>query len=129
MVRNFLAGLIASAASLLIISRFLPGFHIASIGTAFLAAIVIGLVNGTLGVVIKFLMFPWRLLTLGLVSLFINAGLLMLSTKIVDGFSVDGFTTAFIGSIALGICSWVLGMILRPIFAKDEPEQTRAQRA
>ena len=81
-------------------------------------AVVFGVVNGTLGTVLRFLSFPLFILTLGLFALILNALLLMfvawLSTLIGSGLSVNGFWGAFWGSIILSIVSWLLGLILRP---------------
>jgi uncharacterized membrane protein YvlD (DUF360 family) len=62
-----------SAVVLLIIAHFVPGFHVASMQTAFIAALVIGLLNATLGFFLKIITFPITILTLGLFLLVINA--------------------------------------------------------
>ena len=111
MIRLLIRWLI-SAASLLIVAYCVPGIRVNSFLTALIAAVVIGLVNGTIGVVIKLFTFPIRWLTLGVFSLVINALMLMLSTYFVDGFFVDGFVAAFLGSILLSITNWILGTIL-----------------
>ena len=100
---NLLIRWVISAASLLIVAYFVPGIHVNGFVTALIAAVVIGLVNGTIGALIKLFTFPIRWLTLGLFSLVINALMLMLSAQFVDGFFVSGFMAAFIGSILLSI--------------------------
>jgi putative membrane protein len=86
--------------------------------TVLWVAVVFGLVNGTLGAVLRFLSFPLFILTLGLFALVLNALLLMLiawvSTLWGTGLTVDGFWGAFWGSIVLSLVSWILGLILRP---------------
>lgn len=86
--------------------------------TVFWVAIVFGVVNGTLGTVLRFLSFPLFILTLGIFALVLNALLLMLiawlSTLIGSGLTVAGFWGAFWGSIVLSIVSWILGLIFRP---------------
>ena len=74
--------------------------------------ITIGLVNSTLGIVLKLLSFPVIILTLGIASLIINALMLMVAAYFVDGFSVSGFIPAFIGSILMSIINFVLGMFV-----------------
>lgn len=103
-----------TALSLLIVSYVVPGFKVSGIMAALIAAVVVGLVNGTLGFILKVLTFPITFLTLGLFSLVINALMIMLAAKLVDGFHVDGFLAAFIGSILLSIVNAVLGMIFKP---------------
>lgn len=109
---HLLLGWLASAVSLIVVAYFVPGFHVDTFWTALIAAVVIGLINGTLGFVIKLLTFPLRLLTLGLLSLVINAFLLWFATFFVDGFRIDSFVHALFGSILLSIVNWALRMVL-----------------
>ena len=62
MVR-LLAHWILSALCLLLVSRFVPGFIVSGFGTALIAAVVIGLVNGTLGLLLKLISIPLILIT------------------------------------------------------------------
>jgi putative membrane protein len=103
-----------SAASLLIVSYIVPGFHVNSIVAALIAAVVIGLVNGTVGFILKILTFPITFLTLGLFSLVINALMIWLASRFVDGFVISGFWAAFFGAILVSIVNAVLGMVLKP---------------
>ena len=86
--------------------------------TVLWVSVIFGLVNGTLGTVLRFLSFPLFILTLGLFALVLNALLLMfiawISTLLGAGLTVNGFWGAFWGSIVLSLVSWVLGLILRP---------------
>ena len=102
---------LVNAISLLIVAYIVPGFHVAGFGSALIAALVIGLVNGTLGALIKFFTWPFRVLTLGLLTWVISALMLWLSTHFVDGFTISGFIPALIGSLALAIVSTVLGWL------------------
>lgn len=104
---------VASAAALLLVAYFVPGLTIVDIPTAFVAALVLGVVNGVLGPVLRLLSFPIRLLTLGLFSLVINAVLFALAAYLVPGFEVDGVGAVFIGAIAYGLASWALQTVLR----------------
>ena len=61
-----------SAVCLLIVARVVPGIFITGLGTALIAAVVIGLVNGTLGALLKVIMFPLSVLTFGICWLVIN---------------------------------------------------------
>jgi putative membrane protein len=83
-------------------------------------AIIFGLVNGTIGRVLRFLAFPLFILTLGILALVVNALLLMFVAWLTQvlgfgmGLQIDGFGSAFWGAIVLGIVSWILGLVLRP---------------
>ena len=105
----------ASALALLIVAYFVPGFHVRGIEAAMIAAIVIGLVNGTLGALLKLLTFPIGCLTLGLGFIVINALMLWLATSLVDGFRIDGFVPAFIGAILLALVNALLRKLFEPI--------------
>ena len=102
---------LVSAISLLIVAYLVPGFHVSGFKAALIAALVIGLVNGTLGALIKFFTWPFRVLTLGLLTWVISACMLWLSTQFVDGFRISGFIPALLGSLALAIVSTVLGWL------------------
>lgn len=92
-----------SAVTLLVIARLIPGFHVRGLAAALLAALVIGFVNGTLGVVLKVLTLPFTILTLGLFLLVVNALMLELSSWFVPGFRVRGFAPAFWGALILSL--------------------------
>ncbi|HSE88253.1 MAG TPA: phage holin family protein [Candidatus Binatia bacterium] len=97
-----------STASLLIVAYIFPGIEVRGLGTALIAAVVIGLVNATIGFILKILTLPLTLLTFGLFWLVINALMLQLASYLVPGFSVSGFWSAFFGAIVLSIVSMVL---------------------
>jgi len=99
---------LASAAALVAVSYLVPGVAVATFTTALIAALVIGLINATIGAVVKLITTPIRWLTLGLFTLVINAVLFWLATEFVDGFVVDGAMAAFIGSLAYGILASVI---------------------
>ena len=120
MLLRILTAWIASAVGLMIVTHVIRGFHVSGWKAAILGAAVIALVNGTLGNLIKFVTFPFRLLTLGLLTLVINAILLLLSASFVDGFSIDTFTAAFFGSLLLSIATWLLTFVLRAVVPDDD---------
>jgi putative membrane protein len=103
---------LVSAISLLIVAYLLPGFHVDGFKSALIAALVIGLVNGTLGIVLKLLTLPLTILTLGFFWLVINALMLMLVSSLLSGFKVDGFWWALIGSVLLSIVNGILKSIV-----------------
>ncbi|MEO8725111.1 MAG: phage holin family protein [Acidobacteriaceae bacterium] len=108
--------LLLNAVALLLVSRFVSGFHISGFATALIAAIVIGLINATVGVFLKIVTFPLTLLTLGIFWWVINALMLILASRLVPGFSIYGFAPAFIGAIVLAL----LNLIMRWLLAEVE---------
>ena len=107
---------ILSAVALMIVARLVPGFYIRSFGAALIAALVIGLVNATLGFFLKVLTFPFIILTLGLFWLVVNALMLIVASKIVPGFVITGFLPAFWGAIVLAL----INMAFRALVPRHE---------
>jgi putative membrane protein len=99
------------AVALLIVSRIVPGFIVAGLWPALIAALVIGLLNATLGFFLKIITFPLSVITLGLFLLVINGLMILLASGIVRGFRVSGFFPAFWGAVVLAL----LGMVIRAV--------------
>jgi putative membrane protein len=104
----FLLHWLLSALSLMIVAHVVPGFHVAGFGTALLAAVAIGLVNATIGLVLRLLTLPLTVLTFGLFWFVLNAVLLWMATAFVPGFAVAGFGAALLGSILLTLVNAAL---------------------
>jgi putative membrane protein len=101
-----------NAVSLLIVAHFVRGFEVRSLTAALLAALIIGLVNATLGTVLKILTFPLTILTLGLFLIVINALMLKLAAAITPGFVVRDWTAALLGAVLLAIMSGILNWLV-----------------
>ena len=94
---------IVSALLLLVVSRVVPGFVVRGFFPALVAALVMGLVNATLGFILKILTFPLTIVTFGVFLLVINALMLLLTSHLVRGFTVQGFRPAFWGALLLAL--------------------------
>lgn len=105
---------VLSALAVWIVSRVVPGIYVSGLGAALFAALVIGFINATIGVVLKILTFPLTLLTLGLFWLVINALMLEFASALVPGFVVRSFGAAFIGAIVLSLVNMVLKWAVGP---------------
>jgi putative membrane protein len=101
-----------SAGSLLIVAFIFPGIRVDGLGPALLAPIVIGLINATLGLIIKVITLPLTIITLGIFWLVINALMLQLAAAIVPGFYIAGFVSAFLGAIVLSIINILLRSLI-----------------
>jgi putative membrane protein len=102
-----------STVSLLIVAHIVPGIEVRGLGPALIAPIVIGLVNATIGFILKIVTLPLTVLTLGLFWFVINALMLQLASYLVPGFIVSSFWSAFFGAIVLSL----VNMILRSLIA------------
>ena len=105
-----------SALCLLIVAHFVQGFDVRGFGTALIAAIVIGLVNGTVGALLKVITFPLAILTFGLFYLIINALMLKFAADLVPGFVVRGFWPAIWGGVILSL----LNIVVRHLVKKSD---------
>jgi putative membrane protein len=94
---------VVSAITLMVIAHFLHGFVVMGLQPALIAALVIGLLNATLGLVLKIITFPITILTLGLFLLVINAAMILIASRLVTGFHVTGWIPALWGAVALAL--------------------------
>jgi putative membrane protein len=97
-----------SALALVIVAHIVPGFYVHGFGGALIAAVVIGLVNATLGLFLKVITFPLTVVTLGIFWLVINALMLMVASALMTSFKVSGFGAAFVGAIVLALVNLLL---------------------
>lgn len=104
---------ILAALAVWVVAQFVPGFHVRGAAAALIAALVIGLVNATLGTMLKIVTFPLTVVTLGIFWFVINALMLELAAWFVPGFRIDSFKAAFIGGIILSLVNmifrWLVG--------------------
>jgi len=110
---KLLAHWVLSALCLLLIAYLVPGFYIKGFGTALIAVLVIGLVNGTIGMVLKILTFPLTIVTLGIFWLVINALMLELASMFVPGFVLHGLWPAFWGGLILSLLNVLVRQVLK----------------
>jgi putative membrane protein len=109
---RLLAHWVLSALCLLLVAKFVPGFMVSGLGSALIAAVVIGLVNATLGLILKIITFPLTILTFGIFWLLINALMLKFASIFVPGFTVRGLWPAFIGGIILSLLNLAVKALL-----------------
>lgn len=110
-MRYWILHWLLSGVALVIVAHILPGIQVESFGAALIAALVIGLVSATVGLVLKILLFPFILLTLGIVYFLINGLMLKLASEFVPGFRVYGCLPAVLGSILLTLVDFVLNRL------------------
>lgn len=104
-----------SALSILVVANFVPGFKVASFETALIVALVLGVINAVLKPILLVLTLPVNILTLGLFTFVINAGLILLVARIVPGFIVSGFLPALIAALVLWFITTILHFVVFPV--------------
>lgn len=105
---KILIKILVSSLAVFISAYLLPGIHVDSFLTAIIVAAVLALLNAFLRPVLIFFTIPVTILTLGFFLLVINAALIMLTSRIVDGFIVKSFWWAVLFSIILSVITSVL---------------------
>lgn len=104
---------ILNAVALLAVAWLLPtSIHVASFGSALLAALILGLVNALVRPVLLVLTLPVTLLTLGLFIFVLNGLMFWLAGSLIEGFVVAGFWPAVFGSMVYSVVSWALTGLL-----------------
>jgi putative membrane protein len=94
------------------LAEALPGIHVASYGTAVLVAIVYGLINITLGTVLKVLAIPFIIITVGVFLVLINTFLLWLTDQLLEEFEIEDMGTTFLAAIVITLSDTFLGWVL-----------------
>ena len=104
---------IANAGALLAIAFYVPNIAVSGLYAALITALVLGLINAIIRPILLLLTLPVNLLTLGLFTFVINAGLFWFVSTVVEGFLVVGFKAAFIGAFIMTVASWFIGQFLK----------------
>jgi putative membrane protein len=94
------------------LAQVLPNVQLSGVGSAAILVIVLGLLNATVKPILKLIGFPITLLTLGLFLLVINVIIVKLADYLMSSFSVTGFLSALIFSLALSLVTSVVDMIV-----------------
>jgi putative membrane protein len=110
------------AAALLLVANLYPGVQVASFTSAMIAALVLGLLNALLRPILVLLTLPVTVLTLGLFLFVINALMFYFAASLLDGFNVNGFVAALVGSLLYSLCGLVIDAAMERLFARaDRP--------
>ncbi len=102
-VTELLVHLVLTAALLLLVAKMVTGLEIETWGSAFIVALLLGLINAIVRPVMITLTIPITVVTFGLFLFVINALMLWLAAAISPGVQVNGFGAAFFGSLLLTI--------------------------
>ncbi|MDT0463203.1 MULTISPECIES: phage holin family protein [Streptomyces] len=121
-MKNFVVKTIANAGALAVAVWVLDKITLTGsstgkkVGTLIVVALIFGLVNVLVKPIVKVLTFPLFILTLGLITLVVNALMLLLTSwvagKLNLSFHVEGFWTAVLGALIISIVSWALHLVL-----------------
>ena len=116
---KLLAKWLLSATALLAVTSLYSGVEIKSFSAALIAALVIGDFNTILRPALVVLTLPVTVLTLGLFLFVINALMFWAAAGILDGFYVQGFGAALIGSLIYSTLGVVIDLALQRLFSRQ----------
>ena len=112
-MKPFLTRWLATTIAVAVAEQLLTNMYADGWLSLIVAALLLGVINAIIRPVLLVLSLPFILVTLGLFILVVNAFMLWIVGKIVPGFHVDGFWTAFFGSIIIGIVNWALSAVFK----------------
>ena len=108
---NLLLRWLLSTTAVLISAYILPGIMVSGFWAALWLALFLGVINVILKPILIILTLPINILTLGLFTFVINAGLILLASSVIKGFEVFGFWQAMLFSIVLSLISYLLNTL------------------
>ena len=114
--------------ALIAVASFVPGIHVDGFMAAFVAAVVLGLVNTLIRPILLVLTLPVTIFSLGLFILVINGLMFWFAGSILRGFVVDSFGHAVLGAVLFSIFSWALSsaaaqLLVRKHGKSNNPDQ------
>ncbi len=104
--------LLLNASVFLLVSRIVPGFHLATLWTALWAALIFGFVNSLIRPILLAISLPLSIMSLGLFTLVVDAGVMALTAWLVPGLDVQGFLAALIGWLLVSMGSVLVSSVL-----------------
>ncbi len=110
---KLLLKLLINALAVYTIAHFLNGVTVNTYITAIIVAIVLSVLNLLVKPVLVILTLPITIVTLGLFLFVINALIILLADKLIDGFSVNNIFTAMLFSILLSVLQSILYSLLK----------------
>ena len=110
-----IARLLVTALAFLAAAELVPGIAVASFYTALVLAFFWGVIGLTIRPALLLLTLPINFLTLGLFSFIINGFLFWFLSTFVEGFRVDGFSSALLGALVISVATWLGGKLIHGI--------------
>lgn len=112
MLINWILNLLVLSTSVLIVTYIFPAVKVKSCSTAVVVALVYGVFKFLFTGILVFLSLPFMILTLGLFYFVINAFLLWITNKLVDGFEIDGFLNTLLAAVLISLIETVIRLFI-----------------
>jgi len=109
----FLIRWIVTTVAVFAAERILPGIACDSTSALLGASLLLGIINAFVRPILLLLSLPFIIVTMGLFIFVVNALLLLFVSAVIPAFHVEGFWSAFFGSIIISAVSWILSSFFR----------------
>jgi putative membrane protein len=107
-----------AACALLLVAYLYPGVQVNSFTSALIAAAVMGLLNTLVRPVLVVLTLPVTVVTIGLFLFVINALMFWAAAGVLDGFGVNGFWAALLGSLIYSVLMLAVDAVMKSVFPR-----------
>ncbi len=104
-----------SAIALMLVSKLVQGYYVNDMQSVLIAAVAIGFINALMGFLLRLINFPLAIIMFGLFLVVINASIILLASKAVDGFYVSGWEPAVWGAAVLA----TIGLLIRFLMKEE----------
>lgn len=104
---NFIIRFIVLSLGVFAAGYFLGGVEVSGLVPALLGGLALLIIHFTIKPILKILTLPVNILTLGLFSLVLNGLFFLFVANVVNGLSVDGFSSAFLGALIISVINWI----------------------
>lgn len=117
-----------TAVGVVLASKLVTGISYDTPTTLFIVVLLLSFLNTALRPVLIAMSLPLIVLTAGFGLILINAVLFLLVGALVKGFQVDGFFSALLGSVVVGLTSLFLSIFIKPEGRTPGPSGNRTKK-
>lgn len=117
---KFILNILVSAVAVLFTAWLLPGVQVTDFVSALLVAVVLAFLNTVVKPILTILTIPITFFTLGFFLLVINAGMIILASKLIPEFHVSGFWWALLFSLILSLVTSILNAFVGNTEKREE---------
>jgi len=109
---RFLIKIAAVALAVWVTTMIVPGIQVSGgLRNYLVIALILALINATLGTLLKILTLPLAFLSLGISLLVVNTAMLLITDRLSESLTITGFWSAFFGAILISIISSMITQI------------------
>lgn len=103
---EYIKKILINAVVVFALCHILPGVSVNGFKDAIVVAFALSILNGFVKPILNIISIPITILTLGLFILVIDALIIILADKLIDGFSVSGFFWGLLFSLVMSVVGW-----------------------